>query len=394
VLIAERAVAFEAVLDQTTVGLAIDSALTPAPGGSWLALNVQDARPMGEVQELDLRLESHLSTDNSIVPSRGPGRIQSVRLDELMCAINTWLPDGKALVVRTTSDASQGTTRVLFVHQASALTGAITRLPDNLKSALGTRDGALLRTDAYVLPRTRMYSSGGSQALSSLAGFAGRDSNQIYVTPQLEFGSPEEIIGRLRFQDELSVTSTGSWAVIVGPDRATVDAHLARVSALLPDPRAIGVKLTLRRGPRPEAVLARAAFAVRAGARSTIVLGQESTALRTTDGQVAQGAAVVFPRPSISFEGLAVGIEPRVTTTGDLLLALDAHARAAHGPAREFDPGTASAPILHEQDADLLDVEHSVTFAKSNSSPRRIVLGNAGSSSEALTLEVEVVDLR
>jgi hypothetical protein len=141
-------------------------------------------------------------------------------------------------------------------------------------------------------------------------------------------------------------------------------------------------------------VLARGTFAVRTGARSTVVLGQEFVAARSTDGQIAQAAAITFPRMSISFEGLAVGIEPRATPSGDLLLDLDAHARAAHGPAREFDPGTSSMPILHQQDADLLDVERSVTFAKSSTGPRRVVLGNAGPGTEALTLEIELVDLR
>jgi hypothetical protein len=392
--IAERAIGFQAQLEQTAIGLSIDCALSPAPGGSWLALNVQDVRPVGDLREVEMRLESHVSNDNSMSAARGPGRVQQVRLDELVCTLNTWLPDGKALVVRTTSDASKDTTRVLFVRQATPVTGAITRLPDNLKSAMETRDAAFLRMDAYVLPRARMHLSYSEQSLRSLAEFAGRFSDQVYGTPFIAFDSADEVIGRLQDQGELSVTTAGSWAVVVGPDRAALDAGLARVSTLLPDARAIGLKLSLKRGARAEGALAHASFAVRTGARSTIVLGRESVAARSTEVRIAQGASVTFPRMAISFEGLAVGIEPRTTPAGDLLLDLDAHARAAHGPAREFDPGASSMPILRQQDADLLDVERTVTFAKASTGPKRVVLGNAGSSTEALTLEIEVVDLR
>jgi hypothetical protein len=154
------------------------------------------------------------------------------------------------------------------------------------------------------------------------------------------------------------------------------------------------VTLTLKRGTQGSAVLDRAVVAVRTGARSTIVLGQESSSILAGEPYVAQGATASHARVFTVFEGLAVGIEPRSTSAGELTLTLDAHARSAHGQPREFDPGTMSVPIFHQQDADLLDVQRTVTFAKSDNGPRRIVLGNAGSSADALTLEVEVVDLR
>lgn len=386
--IAERSASFRAELERASTGLAVECAVTPAPGGWWLAMNAQDVRLVGEVQDVELRQEAHFTTDTSIISTRGPGRYQPLRLDQLTCSVNTYVPDGKALVVRAATESGRGTTRVLFVRPLSAPAGAITRPPASRAGAWGGRSVAFVRTDAYALPRAQL----GESPLRSLTDWADEQDERRYAIPSLESHSADELIGRLH-ADDVTLVHEGAWAVLIGNDRSTLDAQLARVSPLLPEPRVLSVRLTLRRNGGGAMPLARAVVAVRAGARSSIVLGQEITVLRSTESEVAQGASVVFPQVSATFEGLAVSIDPRTTGSGGLFVAVEAHGRAAHGPLRVFDAGT-SIPPLHQQDADVLDVERSLTFPESDATPRRIVLGNSGPRAGALTLEIEIADVR
>jgi hypothetical protein len=264
-------------------------------------------------------------------------------------------------------------------------------MPASLQRDWGNRDVALVRTDAYLLPRADAVAWNHSGPLSSLADYAGVENDRGYLRLTLDVGNADEIVGRMD-DERLAYTQAGPWLVLIGNDKQAVDEHLSRVSSLMPEPRPLSVTLTLRRGSQA-APLARAVACVRAGARSTILFGRESTFVHSSRSEVAQGAMAVAARLSASFEGLAVALDPRTTSSGGLFVAVDAHARVAHGPMRTFDAGT-GVPAVGQQDADLLNVKRYITFDEDDARPRRIVLGNSGSEPGALMLEIEIADAR
>jgi hypothetical protein len=395
--IAERSTAFAPVEQRLMTGLALECSTAPAPGGSWLALALQDVTPSGGVQDAEARNEGRITTDSGNATVRGPSRVQRLPLDERILALNAYLPDGKALAVRTSLDLDGAkATRIVFVHQGSAAIGAVARLPDDVKRALGPHDAAFVRTDAYVLPRARVFTGLGEARLllDTLSPSYPKMVENRYARPGLEQDSSDELLDLMSsFEADRSVISAGTWAVLLGPDRASIDGTLAKLSTLLPDPRSFQATISLKRGSRASETVARAVLAVRPGARSTLVLGRETTENHMINTYIANGASASSTTSYQRFDGIAVSVEPRVTSKGDLDVLLIAHAAAPHGQARQFDFGVSSIAPVDQQDTDALDDVRTVTFAKSDKGPKRIVLGNNGTSEEALTLEVEITEL-
>ena len=196
------------------------------------------------------------------------------------------------------------------------------------------------------------------------------------------------------FVDEYDVVELGPFLAVCGPERESIEKSVAKFIQAAPIPQPLLVTMTLRRGTREGPPLARAVVPLRAGPASTVVLGRESAADLIAMAHVAQGASVTYTRVGRLFDGLCVAVAAFPTVGGGLTLDLDAHGRWSRVQPREHDAGGSTTPRLQLPDADLLDVRRSVVFARGDGSPRKVTLGNAGTSTEALTLEVEVVDLR
>ena len=81
-----------------------------------------------------------------------------------------------------------------------------------------------------------------------------------------------------------------------------------------------------------------------------------------------------------------------MSRSGALTLDISAWGRVARGGPRDFASGTDVIPAVRETPADQLLLDERLHFDRGDG-PRKIVLGERSNSTEALTLEVEMVEL-
>lgn len=396
-IIAERAVGFVARPERIAVGTAIQIGAVPAKSGSWVALSMRNGRFIDVDATREAVLHGAVAHDQGFTSSETQKMRSDPRLVNHSLVLNTFVPEGKALAFVTSAGLES---RVVFVRQMSMPAPLSANLPDELKRVTSRSASALARVDALTLPTARIANRDGQAQLESLdlLGLQSSDAGDFtdaclktYITQQPTL----DVTNLLRSAaDECETVEMGAFVAILGASRESIDKALTRIEQLAPTPRTCSVTLTLRRGTRDGAALARAVLPIRAGAASTVITGRESAADLSGSADIAQGAGAFDTLVGRLFDGMAVSITPTATIGGGWVFDFDAHARWSRTQPRDFDSGGVHSTKLQLPDADLLDVVRSVVFAKSEAGPRKFTLGNAGASSEALTLDVEVTELR
>jgi hypothetical protein len=392
-MVAERAAGFALYPERLAVGTVIELAVAPGKAGSWLALVLRNGRFLDTESMRDEALHSATTHDQATEI----GDSQKVRSDPRLAnhsfTINAFVPDGKALAFVTSAGLES---RVVFIRQSGPTPPTTTGLPEELKRVTSRNETVLVRKDCVSLPvasvRTDLTNSSLAR-LASLDAFVNRDSGEAKIAAGIRWMVGSEASDYL-FSEEYELNEIGPFVAISSASRAPVEKALARLSQLTPEPHSLAVTLTLRRGSRDTATLARAAIPLRAGATSTVVLCRESAADLSVQCDVAQGLVAMDTTVGRLFDGMTVAITPTMMFGGGLALGLDAHGRWSRSLPHEHEAGGPLGARVQLPDADLLDVERSVTFAKGDGSTRKVTIGNSGTSTEALTLDVEVVDLR
>ncbi|MDZ4773435.1 MAG: hypothetical protein SGI72_09915 [Planctomycetota bacterium] len=395
--IAEHAVGFVMRPELLAVGTVIQICTAPAKSGSWVALSMRNGRFVDVESTRDAVLHGAITHDQGVANSDTQKLRSDPRVVNHSLALNTFVPEGKALAFVTSAGLES---RVVFVRQVGTIAPLSANLPDELKRVTSRSASALARIDSLHLPTARISNRDGQAILESLdlvcrpAADAGEFSDpclKSFITHQPSIDVTDLLKS---LTDDYETIEMGAFVAILGASRESIDKALAKIEQLAPTPHACAVTLTLRRGTRDGAVLARAVLPIRAGATSTVVAGRESVADLAGSAEVVQGAAAFDTIVGRIFDGMTVSITPTATLAGGWVFEFDAHARWSRTQPREFDSGGTNSPSVQLPDADLLDVVRSVSFAKNEAGPRKVTLGNAGASSEALTLDIEVVDLR
>jgi hypothetical protein len=400
--IAQSAAIYDPIVETIPVGMRIQAQVAPAPSGLWLALVLSDATPIGEVESRDHRMSAFSTGNQGVSSITGPRSRQDVVVTTRNVALNGFLPDGKALVLRTTIDGVAGrSTQLVFVRQEGASAPASFNLAEYAKKGTVTKPFLLIRGDSTALPRAELSGSAVEAHDQDFDWSWPRSEGSTYLGGSIERNSDDVLMDALRgIHGIRTVETSGVWVMLreqePQPDEETrtEEDPLATLARSTPEARSYQLALTLRRGTSPEGVLARCMIPIRAGARSAVLFGKEHLELRDLDVEVAQSAAVADGVVRNAFDGLHVQARPRTTNSGALALELDVHGVAQRGNARDFDFGTPWLAPVDQHDADRLDVQQTITFPRGESGPRRVVLGNTGSSNEALALDVEVTDLR
>lgn len=391
--IACRAAAYSALTERIQIGTRIDTAVAPTRGGLWLALNLREGRLLGNVEPREQSLTATISSEQVVRTNEGPRTRDDVRLANHSMSVNSFLPDGKALVFQTNVGLE---THVVFVHQEGGPTPVTYRLPDDLKRAVPVPETMFFRVDSLAPPVAGTPTNGDDSELGSR--FAGIDSGGTSIlATSMEMGHTNELLDLLASgwteAGPTETLRTNTWWIPVCASREASDAQVTTITQLSTAPRALQMKYTLRKGTRDATVLARGLLPVRAAASSTLVLGKESLATSRTGVEIADSASAPTPILSRLFDGMVVEVSPDSTTSGGLSLKVVAHARWSREVPRTFDAGTAMLPKLQLQDSDVLDGTRTAVFAKSETGAKRIVLGNSGTANDALTLEIEIVEL-
>lgn len=390
VQIAERMSIHDPFAENVRVGATIQAAAAPARGGLWLAAILRDGRLIGNIEQRDLALPTSIANEQGVTTFGGPRFREDARLANYSMVVNSFVPDGKALVFQSSIGLE---THVVFVHQVGGSTPSLTRLSDDLKRALTEPETVLLRGDGLFPAVASVRVTTGADALRSqdLCEMQPR-SNGGALAATIEFeGDFHSIVDAV--EPGATLAQHGPWIIPVTGERASAEAYLARYAEMQVEPRALHARVTLRRGTRDASVLSRASLPLRVGATSTLTIGKEQLLLSGLESEIAQGSASRSMSPYRSFDGFVVSITPRGVAQGAVLIDVEGHARWSRELARVFDTGDETMPKLQMQDSDLLDDTGTGVFGKADKGPRRFRLGNQGTTDDALTLEVELVDL-
>lgn len=391
--IAERAAVLTLFPENVGVGTAACLAVAPGKGGSWLALALRNGRYLDVDGVRETRASSAIAHDQAVTIQELQMARSDVRIANHSLAVNAFVPDGKALAFVMSAGLES---RVVFVRQLGATPPLLTSLPEDLKRVTSRNATTLTRLDGINLPVAYAAAADGSPFhVSFLRTRANSEKQEPDVLAGIQPTTCIEPFGILDSPDgEYEVVELGASFALLGSNRSAIDQALAKLSQLAPAPQSIVATLTMRRGTRDLSVLCRAVLPLRIGVRSSLVLGREAVVDIALPAEVAQGATAQDPSVKSLFDGIVLSMLPEATAGGGLLLEVDAHGRWSRSQPREYQSGGAMNARVQLPDADELDVGRSVVFPKSDGTPRKLTLGNAGTSDEALTLEIEVVDLR
>ncbi|MFO1010469.1 MAG: hypothetical protein U1F29_10445 [Planctomycetota bacterium] len=394
--IAQAATILDPVIGFLPAGPRLQACASPAPGGSWIALVLRDTQPMGEVREVPVQGSGQITTQNAILSTSSARALQSARIAERSLALNLFLADGKALVLRAGFDLASGRDDACVVVRTSGKpVPRETKLGPVGKDPRGEIRAYPL---AFALPSTVKRSSDGL-----LDRRDGVFPAHLYNTPLLAVEFQAMSFDELResLDDEahdLELHSWGPWLLAMPMDPSqplpagAFDGVLPTLARMAPSPRTFQVGLVLRRGGDAGTVLARATLPARAGQSGVLHLGVEESRLFDADVEVAQSASASDPVVELAFDGLTVEVTPTPGLAGDLRLDLSARAHVQRGSPREFQTGAAAVGILTQTDHDEFVLEERLLFSKDG--PRSVRLGDVGNRPDALSLEVELTELR
>ncbi|MBK7874285.1 MAG: hypothetical protein IPJ77_00765 [Planctomycetes bacterium] len=385
--IAQAASIFDPIVATIATGVRLQAYAAPAPGGTWLALSLRASQPSGELRDVPFPGNVSLTTQDGVLRGSTPRSVQSARLQSRSLALNVFLADGKALVLRTGFDLATGRDDACFVLRMHGKP-----LPREFRLGPVGKPGAPeLRAFAlgFARPPTQSIESDG---ILSTLGNEGSALPMAFLNDQdasvriaLQAGAHDEVLDVLR--DEYPDFDFGDWGgwMLVRPNdpsqpptAAQLDAIGASLARLAPSPRLFQIGLTLRRGGEKGAVLARAVLASRAGEPAVAVLGMEETRVFDLNVEVAQSASAADPVVGSVFEGLAVEARPLPGLAGETRLLLHARARVQRGAARDFEANGDAIGALELADYDQLLFDERLAFKKDG--PRTVRLGDLGTA--------------
>ncbi|MBL8860079.1 MAG: hypothetical protein JNL28_16335 [Planctomycetes bacterium] len=390
--VAERSIGWAARPQTVSIGTAIDAAVSPGKGGLWLALNLKNGRFLDVESKREEPRGGLITNDHTTEHISGPQLRSDPRLANHSLSINTFLPDGKALAFVTTAGLES---RVVFVRCTDGPAPLTWPLPEDLKRLSSRPATVLTRADLLHPPLAHTRSGDDIVSIASLAQLARDGQRNPHVLAGIDMSIEPELSDALESKgDDYELRSAGAWLGLFAARPAAPQAQLTLAHSTLPAPRLVTATIALRRSARDGPTLSRAIVPIRAGAASTVILGREALFTAAIDIEVACGAVV--PSTSIArlFDGLVVTLEPRGTVDGGLTVMIDTHCAWSRTQPRDLELGGKLPTRVQLMDVDVLDAQRTVTFSASDTAPRRVTLGSAGSGVEALSLEIELSDVR
>jgi hypothetical protein len=375
--IAQYMMVFAPVMSTTRDGTRLALRGLAQPGGLSLNVLLQRSELLGEIALHPLELRGILAPQEG-GPTElvdGPDGVQSPEVLLRGLAFDTFLPDGKALVV--TLEAALGSARVreaLVLRRAgggmsSYVTRAIPRTNRTLIALNAEHfrpprmrvDTPLLHDAGSILPGTTAYFE------SELSGFL------------LEWLKVRFSVWR-RFGPWILIVTDPAW------DRDAATQLERLVQALRPSTSLAVLGVDLRAPGRDPALAVSVRVPLREGSSVGIVIARGTTAITGYDVEVAQGAAVPDPSVAAVFEGVALGLTVQRSTVQASGLA-----QLFDGPVGQLELGYASYGPIALPRPRLLRFDERLALRDPRTGPVRI---GSGSAQGGLALELGLVPLR
>lgn len=401
--IAQGSAIHDPIVDCVPAGDALVCSGASAPGGLWLSLLARCAESSGP-KDHPLEFYATVASETSPVQNpqpngpaaRSTGRVlqagprlwQSVPVALHALALNTFLPDGKALCVAATLGVGeQKTTRLLLVRRAGAPSAPVQGIALDAKGT-GGRD--LVLVDAGWLRPPYCVLEGdlrGGGALPLPIVDSEKGPLQLHLHGA-DTGRARELLQQVSGCD---LFDSQAWLVLVRSPRPAegsgLESAITRLGGGAPVPQSFGVELALRRGPN---VIARSTLALRSGVVSSVVAGAEDQLLADWDVEVAQSASAADPQMRDSFEGLCARLRVDRDAAGGIVLDIRGFGQVRSGELRNLDPQVPSIGAMTLGSWDRLGIEDRLTFPADG--PKRASFGDSGGA--GLLLEVALSELK
>jgi hypothetical protein len=382
--VAQGAYVFDPRVLKAYLGTRLSARAAPAAGGIYLALLMRRTSGVGSVSERSLTRTARMSNERDMRVDEIDLVHQRLPILDHAVGLNTFLPEGQALVVA----ASQGR---VDAHELLVVRRVGGSLPHRVTLSSGGGSGGLLLVDGNRWAPPFTSSWWGGLATTRAPRDPQRDGEPLSIdlrAPREEGLPVEEVLYDLLARDggeSWPIEILGSWLAIPADEGGALPDLERLVGHLAPDPRLVQVSLVLR-SPAADAPVASLTLPLRAGLKSSAVLGVEDTYIGEAEVEIAQDASIEDPVLAALFDGLALEITPRLDVDGSLLLELEGQAAGRDRDPRKVDAGSGAVGEIEVASQRFLVIREQLRFPAGGGAPRATIGDLAG----GLSLEVEV----
>ncbi|MFT7484803.1 MAG: hypothetical protein ACI9F9_000647 [Candidatus Paceibacteria bacterium] len=385
--VAQNSLAYDPQLIELQTGTRISVAGSPIPGGTSLSLvYLHGSSAAGvETQRLDVVGRTH--TDAGFSRATGAETLQSMRIGQRSVALNTAIPDGKALVLLSRFEGMRdGGTQVVILQVRGESQPAVrtTRLPGG---------GALhfIRRNSVEAGHLNVNGRG----TAPLAHDSGYRVNCSRHEPWLEASFDQDDTGILGevLEDalpEMKHERSDDW-IIAFREGGEQDGDTQRIKELVHSValrmETVHVTLELERNDGTGTGKMLAELAMRVGVESAVVLGDEYTTVNDYDIEIAHGSSLADPSVQLALDGLMVIVKPMRSVDGELSLQLRGGARLLRS-VDEISAQDQSFGRLELSSFDSISLDETVHFSGSGKQVR--VLGNTARNLADHTMRLTV----
>ncbi len=377
--IAQQAFIYDPVVAETPDGWRMLLRGVPSENGLALSvlflhseLSALTERPLGVGGQVALGGDKNAG---SVVDWRGPQAIQIPEVQLTSCAFDTFLAEGKALVVLAESDLGGVKRReVVVLRKVGGAASAFASVP----IPRTTRTLIAVNPETFRVPR--------------FAVEIGRDFTGAHplVFARLEADSSPFFQEWLKYRFSVW-RRLGPWILIVTDPAWDGDsaADLERLIATRrTEPRVLDLAVGLEAYGAPNPM--RLALPIREGSTCGVVLGRTTTTIFDYDVEVAQSAAVSDPFVAARFEGLALVLSASEENGGALTLETRGVARLLDGDPATFDPRYPLMGSLDRPELRTLRFDERASLVFAPGQPTRLRIGLRAPKTDPLALALDL----
>ncbi len=379
-----------------TSGMRLDISAFPAPGGCHLALVVRHGSPTGPLKDVPLKCNGVMAAESDGRKIFGPQQRGSMSMSMRTYALNTALPDGKALVLRSTLDLSEGGgTQYLVLRKMGATPPAIHEITlgnENNKIHLVSTQALSVPVLQFGMPPNRDTFSSHELCESGLRGV----HLESKLDPELQ--STETGVEVLRDMMQMSkFRAVDRLAMITrfshGPAQEECELEeqelIQLVDQLQSPIEMVSVSIQVTRGGAELSRDIQCEIPLRLGVESAIVTGIEGTRLYDYEVEIAAKAAVTEPVVGLDLEGLVLLVKVSRARSGGFDLQLRGMVKLQR-KLSTFDPIIAGFGSIEQEASDFLELNDVVHVPATGN--RSLVLGNtaSGGDSKGIRFQIQV----
>jgi hypothetical protein len=375
--IAQHMMIFAPIMSRTRDGTRLALRGLAQPGGLSLSVLVQRSELLGEIAQHALDMRGILSPPQGGTTEflDGPDGVQSPEILLRALAFDSFLPDGKALVLTLEAGLGGRSVREAIVLRRSGgvMSSYVTHAIPRTNRTLIALNAELFRQPHMRVEAPLLYDAG-SILPATTAHFDAELSGFLMEWLKVRFS-----VWR-RFGPWILIVTDPAWDRDAG-------AQLERlVRALQPSTQLALLAVDLRAPGSAQALPVRVRIPLREGSSAGIVLARGTTAVTGYDVEVAQGAAVPDPTVTAVFEGLALSLNVQRST-----LQASGLAQLFDTPVAQLELGYVPFGPIARPEPRLLRFDERLTLREPRTGPARI---GSGSAQLGLVLELGLVPLR